>query len=263
MLKQNLTRFKHLHLVTDLGLTSLSFHLAILLRQSLGNLGFFDPLNGKEPYKPLLFILPIWAFFLFSKRECYEYRGKPFRQIFQSIGSVFLKSSALLLAFLFLAKSLDQSRTLILIFLLLNFLLLLSFRSFMSSFLNHIRKRGYNSRNILIIGTGSPAKDFVCEVKNNPQWGFRISGLLDWEDGLIGKKIHDFPIIANLKDLPLILKNDHVDYVVFAVCKRFLNLIEESLLLCEDMGVPTCVLADFFPLRFSRRRWENFRANQP
>jgi exopolysaccharide biosynthesis polyprenyl glycosylphosphotransferase len=260
MLKQNLTRFKHLHLLADLGLTSLSFHTAILLRQSLGNLSFFDSLNGKEPYKPLLFILPIWAFFLFSKRECYEYRGKPFRQIFQSIGAVFLKSSALLLAFLFLTKSLDQSRTLILIFLLLNFLLLLSFRSFMSSFLNYIRKRGYNSRNILIIGTGSPAKDFVCEVKNNPQWGFHISGLLDWEDGLKGTRIYDFPIVGNLNDLPSILKNDHVDYVVFAVCKRFLNLIEESLLLCEDMGMPTCVLADFFPMRFSRKKVGEFQS---
>jgi exopolysaccharide biosynthesis polyprenyl glycosylphosphotransferase len=260
MVKQNLTRFKHLHLILDLGLTSLSFHLAILLRQSLGNLGFFDPLSGNEPYKPLLFILPIWAFFLFSKGECYEYRGKPFRQIFQSIGSVFLKSSALLLAFLFLAKSLDQSRTLILIFLLSNFLLFLSFRSFISGFLNYIRKRGYNSRNILIIGTGSPAKDFIWEVKNNPQWGFRISGLLDWEDGLKGTKIYDFPIIGNLNDLPSILKNDHVDYVVFAVCKRFLNLIEGSLLLCEDMGVPTCVLADFFPMRFSRKKIGEFQS---
>jgi exopolysaccharide biosynthesis polyprenyl glycosylphosphotransferase len=172
---------------------------------------------------------------------------------------VLLKSFALLMGFLFFTKSLDQSRTLILIFLLTNFLFLLSFRELVSLLLSYFRKRGYNLKNILIIGTGSPAKEFIDEVKDNPEWGIRISGLLDWEDGLIGKSIHGFPVIGNLRDLPLILKNDHVDYVVFAVCKRFLNLIEDSLLTCEEMGIPTCVLADFFPLRFSRKRVGEFQ----
>jgi len=260
MLRQNITHFKRLHLVTDLGLTFISFYLAIHIRSCLGSLDFFDPLSVKTPYKPLFFILPIWAFFLLSKKECYEYRGKPFREILQSIETVFLKSSAVLLALLFLTKSLDQSRSLILIFLLLNFTLLLSFRSFISRFLNYIRKKGHNLKNLLIIGTGSPAKDFISEVNHNPQWGFYISGLLDWEDSRVGTKIQDFPVIRHLEDLPSILKNDHVDYVVFAVCKRFLNLIEDSLLLCEDMGVPTCVLADFFPLRFSKKRMGEFQS---
>ena len=262
MLRQNSTIFKRLHLAFDLGLTFVSFHLAMLIRQSLGNINWFDPFNAEAPYKLLFFILPIWAFFLLFKKECYEYRGKPFRDIFKNTGVVVLKSFAFLLAFLFLTKSFYPSRTLILIFLLLNFVLLVSFRKFISQLLNYLRKKGYNFKNILIIGTGSPAKDFIYEVKKNPEWGFRISGLLDWEEGLRGKIIHDFPVIGNLKDLPHILKNNHVDYVVFAVCKRFLNLIEDSLLICEEMGVPTCVLADFFPLRFSRRKIGEFQ-NKP
>lgn len=259
MLRQNLPMLKRLHLIADLGLTLVSFHLAVLIRQSLGNLGFFDLLNVEEPYRLLFFILPIWGFFLFFKEECYEYRGKPFREIFKNTTVVVLKSFALFLTFLFFTKALDQSRTLILIFLLLNFLILLSFRKFVSGLLNYLRKRGYNFKNILIIGTGSPAKDFIRGVKKNPEWGFRISGLLDWEDNLRGKKIFGFPVIGNLDDLPPILKNNHVDYVVFAVCKRFLNLIEDSLLICEEMGVPTCVLADFFPLRFARKKIGEFQ----
>jgi exopolysaccharide biosynthesis polyprenyl glycosylphosphotransferase len=260
MLRRNLNHFRRLHLVADLGWTFISFCLAVIIQQNLGGSSLLGFLNQEESYKLLLLILPIWAFCLYLKRECYEYRGKPFRSIIKSTGAVFLKSSALLIALLFLTKTLDQSRSVVLLFLMLDFLLLLSFRIFISGFLNYIRKRGYNYKNILIIGTGSPAKDFLSEVKNNPHWGFRITGILDWEEGLIGKKILTSPVIGNLKDLPLILKNDQVDYVVFAVCKRFLNLIEESLLLCEDMGVPTCVLADFFPLRFSRRKIGEFQS---
>lgn len=262
MLKQNLIRFKRLHLVFDLGLTFVSFHLAFIIRQNLGNTTVPDLWNDAKLYNLLFFILLIWAFFLFFKKECYEYRGKPFHQIFKNVSAVFLKSSALLFAILFLTKSLDQSRAFLLLFLFINFLFLLSFRKIISEFLSYLRKKGHNTRNILIVGTGSPAKDFIQEVWKNPEWGFRISGLIDWEEDLKGKIIHRFPVIGNLKDLPLILKNDHVDYVVFAVCKRFLNLIEESLLLCEDMGVPTCVLADFFPMRFSKKKIGEFQ-NKP
>jgi len=259
MLKQNLNLFKRLHLVADLGLTFVSFHLAILTRQKLGDIGFFGHLNGEEPYRILFFILPIWAFSLFFKKECYEYRGKPFREIVKNTGVVILKSFTLLLAFLFLTKSLDQSRISISLFILLNFSVLVSFRKLISRLLSYLRKKGYNSKNILIVGTGAPAKEFIQEVKKHPEWGFGITGLLDWEENLKGKAIQDFPVIGDLQDLPHILKNNHVDYVVFAVCKRFLNLIEDSLLTCEEMGVPTCVLADFFPLRFSRKKLGEFQ----
>ncbi len=260
MLKRNLSQIRRLHFIADLGLTFVSFGLAIFFQPCLGYSSFLDPANQGGAYKLLFLILPIWAFFLHFKKECYQYRGKPFISIIKNISSAFLKSSALLLTCLFLTGKLDQSRSLLLIFLSLNFLLLLSSRIFIFRFLSYVRRKGYNYKNILIVGTGSPAKDFLEEISHNPHWGFRITGILDWEKDLIGKKILNSPVIGDLKDLSLILKNDQVDYVVFAVCKRFLNLIEESLLLCEDMGVPTCVLADFFPLRFSRRKIGEFQS---
>jgi exopolysaccharide biosynthesis polyprenyl glycosylphosphotransferase len=259
MLRRNLPIIRGLHLVFDLGLTSLSLHLALLLRESLAKTAPFDPLNMDKPYALLFFILPIWAFFIFQKRECYEYRGKPFQEMLKNTGVVILKGFALLLAILFFTKTLDQSRALVLIFLLVNFVLLLSFRGFVSRLLGYLRKRGYNFKNILIIGTGSLARNLIRDVKDNPEWGYRISGLLDWDHSLKGKYVEGFRVTGSLDDLPTILKNDHVDYAVFAVCRRFLNRVEESLLTCEEMGVPTCLLADFFPLRFSKRKVGEFQ----
>ena len=259
MLRRNMPIVKSLHLVFDLGLIFISFRLALLIRGGLAASGILVPLSMDRPYGLLLFILPIWGFFLFLRRECHEYRGKPFREILRNTGVVILQCFALLLACLFFTKRLDQSRALILIFLLVNFALLLSFRGFISHLLGYLRKRGYNFKNILIIGTGAPARELIRDVKENPEWGFRISGLLDWADGLKGKYIEGFRVTGNLRDLPTILKNDQVDYAVFAVCRRFLNRIEESLLTCEEMGVPSCLLADFFPLRFSRKKMGEFQ----
>ncbi|UCB52161.1 MAG: sugar transferase [Candidatus Zixiibacteriota bacterium] len=259
MLKRNLPIIRGLHLVIDLGLTLISFHLALLLRQALVKTALSDPLNVYQPYGLLFFILPIWAFFLFLRRECCEYRGKPFHEILKNTGVVILKSFALLLAVLFFTRALNQSRALVLIFLGVNFGLLLSLRGFVSHLLGFFRKRGYNFKNVLIIGTGALARDFIREVKGNPEWGFRIFGLLDWDDRLKGKYVEGLRVTGALEDLPAILKNDHVDYAVFAVCRRFLNRIERSLLTCEEMGVPACLLADFFPLRFSRKTAGEFQ----
>ena len=187
MLRRNMPIVKGLHLVFDLGLIFISFRLALLIRGGLAASGILVPLSMDRPYGLLLFILPIWGFFLFLRRECHEYRGKPFREILRNTGVVILQCFALLLACLFFTKRLDQSRALILIFLLVNFALLLSFRGFISHLLGYLRKRGYNFKNILIIGTGAPARELIRDVKENPEWGFRISGLLDWADGLKGK----------------------------------------------------------------------------
>jgi exopolysaccharide biosynthesis polyprenyl glycosylphosphotransferase len=259
MLKRNLPIIRGLHLIVDLGLTLVSFHLALLLRQTVAKTALFVPLNINEPYGLLFFILPIWGLFLFLKPECYEYRGKPFHEILKNTGVIILKGFAFLLAVLFFTRMLNQSRALVLIFLGVNFGLLLSFRGFVSHLLGHLRKKGYNFKNVLIIGTGVLARDFIREVKDNPEWGFRILGLLDWDDKLKGKYVEGLKVTGCLEDLPTILKNDHVDYAVFAVCRRFLNRIERSLLACEEMGVPACLLADFFPLRFSKKRAGEFQ----
>lgn len=67
MLGQNLSVFKRLHLVIDLGLTLISFHLALLVRGNLVGAGILDPSSMGRPYGLLFFILPIWAFFSLSQ----------------------------------------------------------------------------------------------------------------------------------------------------------------------------------------------------
>jgi exopolysaccharide biosynthesis polyprenyl glycosylphosphotransferase len=262
MLRQNLPIFRRIHLAVDLGLTFFSYHLALLVRQGLSDVTGFGPIKVDRPYEPLLLVLPIWAFFLFLSRESYEYRGKHFHDILKDTGLAIAGSFSLLLALLFFTRSTDQSRTQILIFLGLNFVFLSSFRKLVLVLLSYFRRKGYNFKRVLIVGTGAPARDFIREVEKNPEWGYRVQGILDWEDRLRGERVEGIPVVGNLGDAPGILKNEHVDYVVFAVCKRFLNLVEEAVLLCEKMGVPTCVLADFFPLRYSKISMGKFH-NKP
>lgn len=110
MFRRDLTMFKRLHFILDLGLTTLAFYLAVFFRENFSSWVNLEPLERQDLHKLIFFILPIWAFFLFLKKGCYEYRGKPFKEIFKNTGAVVLKSFGVLLALLFVTKSLDQSR---------------------------------------------------------------------------------------------------------------------------------------------------------
>lgn len=254
-LKDKFTVFKRLHLVADLALTALALNLAVLIDCSVKAKQSATFLGSEH----LIFlVLPIWLVFLLSSKESYEYRLKSFIQIAKSISLVVLKSMGILLALLFVIKSKVHSRLFLGSLAVFDLALLLGIRGAIAIMLSYMRKRGYNLKAILIVGSGKIASDFVQEVKKHPRWGFNLLGIIDWDEERKGKDILGVPIIGNLNDLPDLVKSNCVDYVVYAVSKRYLGLVEKSMLACEEMGVAACILADFFPLKFSQKRVTQF-----
>jgi exopolysaccharide biosynthesis polyprenyl glycosylphosphotransferase len=254
-LKDKFTVFKRLHLIADLALTALALNLAVLVDCLVK--GEYKVISlGSEHL--IFLVLPIWLIFLLSSKESYEYRLKSFVQIAKSISLVVLKSMGILLALLFVIKSKVHSRLLLGNLAVFDLALLLGIRGTIAITLSYMRKRGYNLKTILIVGSGKIASDFVQEVKRHPRWGYSLLGIIDWEEERKGKDILGVPIIGTLNDLPDLVKSNCVDYVVFAVSKRYLGLVEKSMLVCEEMGVTACILADFFPLKFSKKKVTQF-----
>ena len=254
-LKDNLTVFKKLHFIVDLALTALALSSAVWIDYYLTSGNLVIPLDLEHL---LVLVLPFWLVLLLSSKEFYEYRLKALGQIIKDVGLVVIKSMGLLLALLFVTKSQTHSRLFLGSLALLDFLFLLGMRIAIATTLSYVRKRGYNFKAILVVGSGKIASDFIQEVKKHPQWGFKLLGIIDWEEERKGRRVLNVPIIGTLEDLPNLAKNNHVDYVVYAVSKRYLNLVEESVLTCEEMGVTACILADFFPLKFSKKKMTQF-----
>jgi exopolysaccharide biosynthesis polyprenyl glycosylphosphotransferase len=254
-LKDSLTIFKRLHFIADLVLTALALNLAVLIDYSVkGGYGATSP----GPEHLIFLALPIWSVFLLSSKESYEYRLKSFGQIIKNIGLVVLKSMGILLALLFVIKSEIQSRLLLGSLAILDFVFLVGIRGVIATTLSYMHKRGYNLKTVLVVGSGKVASDFIQEAKKHPQWGLSLLGIIDWEEERKGKNVLDVPIIGTLNDLPNLVKNNHVDYMVYAISKRYLSLVEKSMLTCEEMGVTACILADFFPLKFSKKKVTQF-----
>jgi len=241
MLRENEFFYKRLHFLGDLFFTILALYLSLYLcsQNQVVESGFIREL--------LLFVLPIWSFFFLTDRKTYKYRQTPLARIFANLLNPFLKSIVLLVFALFAVNSLNESLKVIALFAGMDLLALASLRGGIKLFLKVKHHNGNHLSNILIVGTGSLARDFIQKVKEKRDWRFRILGILDWEESKKGELVFGKQVIGTLKDLPRIIKNSHLDYIVYAVPRRFLNLIEESLNICDKMGVSTCILADYFP----------------
>ncbi len=252
MIRGNESFYKKLHFLFDLFLTVIALYLSLYL----GSQDLF--VEDSYIHKLLLFILPIWSFFFLTDQRAYRYSHIPLTRIFKNLFPPFLKSSSILVLILHISNSLNQSLGMLILFFSFNLLFLSVFRGAIKLLLKIKNSNGNHLQNILVVGTGSLAQDFIRKAKENKDWKIKILGVLDWEKNQKGKFLQGVQVIGVLEDLPRLIKNKHIDYIVYAVSRRFLNIIEKSISLCEKMGVSTCILADYFPNRVSRQKLFTF-----
>lgn len=144
------------------------------------------------------------------------------------------------------------SRSLIFASFLVTAIFLVIERWVIVSFLRFLRKKGYNYRNVLLVGTGPRAKNFIKLVDRHDEWGLKIIGLMDAEKGKVGKIICGKKVIGLIRGMSEILKRNIIDEVIFIVPRKWLSMIEDSLLACEIQGVRASISADFFDMKIAR-----------
>jgi exopolysaccharide biosynthesis polyprenyl glycosylphosphotransferase len=254
MLREHLRTFKKLLFAADLSLVALGFRLAAIIGSARH--GHETSIFASDDQ--LLPALLIWGLVFWYQPRCYSFRLRKTSEVLLSSLKASLISSGIFLAFIYVLGSLGHSRAEVVLFAVLSIFLIMSFRLTIVSLLHFYRTRGYNYQTVLIVGTGKVARDFADKVLNYVRHGLKILGFLDWERRPGLWRYRDIPCIGYLQDLPEILKRNQVDFVVFAVGKKHLETIEQSLQICEEMGVRVSVLADFFIMRLAKRRIDSF-----
>ena len=254
MLREKLHVFKKLTFAADLSLVALAFQLSVMIEGA-----WYDLSSGIFAMDQLL--LPavlIWGLIYWYQPQCYVFRLRKFQEIIKSALKASLIASGLFMAFVLVTGSLSDSRYQIILFSALSAALIISLRFVIVTLLHYYRKRGYNYQTVLIAGTGNMAREFADRILNKLHFGLKIIGFLDLEKRRELWRYRDIPCVGQLDDLPGILQNNQVDFVVFAVGLEHLGRIQSSLSICEEMGIRVSVLADFFRMRFARRRIESF-----
>ncbi len=131
---------------------------------------------------------------------------------------------------------------------------LIFFRFLLRSFLRYIRRRGYNSRQIVIVGRNGRAAGFLNGLTESPELGLQTVGILDAP----AKKPVDplfsaYPFLGEIGELEKVLRTRVVDEVfVFLPIKSFYEAMEAILRLCESVGVEVKLPTDVFSHKLAK-----------
>ncbi len=253
MLKENATLFRRIVLAVDLVLAALAFLLAYRVTQEFR---YLFPLSNYLGLLPVFLVLQ-GALMYF----CGVYVSIRTESLLKVIGRV-LQATAIgffaFTSFNYLIKAHYVSRTFVFCIFLFAAVLICVAKVLTVALIRFYRRRGFNYRSILIIGTGRRAQAFVEMLNQHSEWGFRVVGLIDQDEEWVGKTIAGRKVLGALEDLPRIVHSHVVDEVVFVTPRSWLGKIEEALLFCETEGLRIHLAVDLFTLRFARMKQSEF-----
>ncbi|MFQ5601668.1 MAG: sugar transferase [bacterium] len=202
--------------------------------------------------------IPIWLFLLSIQGAYKELRTKTIAREFEIILKSAVLATITLGSLIFIFKLTLTSRLFIAINSVSTVINLTIAKILLNNLFDYIHKKGYNQVNLLIVGTGKRACDFIKVVKSHANWGLNIVGLIDDEHGMFGKQIEGLRVLGRLQDIPFILHRIVVDRVIFVVPRLWLNRIDEAILACEREGISTSISMDLYNLRIAKVRQTDF-----
>ncbi len=198
-----------------------------------------------------------WGLFLLN-RLYHDYRTRPFKNLAWMIFITSIWASFVCGSFIFFFKVDMASRLFFLMYSLTAILLILLEKAIILLILDSIHSRGYNQENLLIVGTGKRARDFIKDVKAHSNWGLHIVGLIDDDPKLFGKEVEGYRVLGRLQDIGFIVNRLVIDRVIFVVPRLWLDRIENAILECEKVGVSTSISLDLYNLHIAKARQTDF-----
>ena len=212
------------------------------------------PVDLQQYLSILLLWMPLWILMLAFNVLYHSFRTHSFLNMVWGIIKAAFFSALVFTSLTFILKIHFISRVFFVIFIGMATGLLVLEKWTLVSISHYVRRKGYNFRRLLIVGTGPRAERFVKMVKAHPQWGLYISGLIDDEAARVDKEFFGIKVVGVLADIPRILREKVIDEVIFVVPRMWLERIQESIAACELQGVKTSVAADLFDLKIARAR---------
>ena len=219
MLKKHSKFFETLVLLLDWITLSCSWILAYLLR--FYYLPVIPVSKGIPPFITyltlLVIMLPLWyivfkAFGLYRPRRISSKIAEG-----MNIATATSIAIVILVALTFFVRQYEFSRLTFLYF-WINCVIFLSIeRILFRELLRFIRKRGYNLRHALIVGTGSLGQDVTDRVHGHPELGIKIRGFLSEDNSQIGNELKGFKVLDTFENIRSVVMNQKIDMVLITL----------------------------------------------
>ena len=209
---------------------------------------FLDESIGALPFRvyaaAILPIVPAYLllYYLFSLYTPKRVQGR--RLEMWNIVKANTVGIAFILGVLYLIKMMHFSRELLAIFYFVNILLETGLRNLIRYFLRSMRKKGYNLKHILLVGYSHAAEEYIDRIIANPQWGYKIRGILD-DHIEAGTEYKGVKVLGRIANLMVILPQNRLDEIAITLGLNEYYRLEEIVALCEKSGVHTKFIPDY------------------
>ncbi len=216
MLKAHSRLFEQLTLVGDLVLIACSWVLAYYLRFTLGPVPVY---RGVPPLGPYLYMLGpivvVWAV-AFRAFDLYRPRrlGSHLSEWVDIAKTSTLGSLVLVAVMMFFFRSFEYSRIVIVYFWVLSIVSVSLSRAVFREALRVARRRGFNLRYAVIVGSGELAETVIQRLRLRPDVGIQVLGVVGDDKEGVGPQTQ---WLGGYADLRAALDRDTVDHVILAL----------------------------------------------
>ena len=250
MIKDNQQHFNRLQVVLDGVVVILSYALAWWLKFSSG---FVDREVGVLSFefymRALLLIVPLYLLLYYAFNLYTPKRVQGRRLEFSNIVISNTVGLLILLAGFFIGLSYSEelknfSRSMFFYFFLINIVLEEMERLWIRAFLRSIRKKGYNQKHILLVGYSKAAEQYIDRIRQNPQWGYQIRGILD-DNIARGTMYKGVKVIGSIGNLAYILPENKLDEIAITLGLEEYYKLGKIVAECEKSGVHTKFIPDY------------------
>ena len=251
MIKDNQTRLNRLHVLLDALLIAAAYVFSWFITLKSGLFGA-DLEAGILPtwfyMRVLVVIIPVYlllytVFHLFTPKRV---QGR--RQEFANICKANIIGLFLFGTILYLGRKnpylREFSARLMAGFFLTNITAETLERNLIRTVLRSMRAKGYNQKHIILVGYSRAAEGYIDRVLANPEWGYRVRGILD-DHKPWGYDYRGIKVIGTMKDLKPILDMNRLDEIAITLSLKEYGGLEQIVAVCEKSGVHTKFIPDY------------------
>lgn len=244
MIRENQKYLNGLQVILDIFVIYISFILAFYFRFFILKDGTLS-LTLEHALAIITLMIPVYLL-LYSWCDLYTSRRiKSFTSEAMSIIGCNILAIFILISMLYLLKEMHFSRKVLGLFLPLCITITILYRGFLRYILRRYRKKGFNLKHCLIIGTASITSELIYKINTHNSWGYNIIGCVRTDDRKTGH-FCDYRILGNVEDLEQIFKDYHVDITMVATDEHDATNLGSILSICEKAGVKVNIIPYYY-----------------
>lgn len=247
MINDNQKYFNRLQIILDALAIMVSYAFAWYIKFK-GPFDLVDEgvgfLSGRTYFGALVFIVPGYVilnyfFALYAQERSIGLKKSCFNLLKSNVmGTIFF------IAVLYMIREQNFSRTMIVIFGVIDVITQTGIRWVVRQILRQMRKKGYNVKYVLLVGYSRAAEEYIKRIRQNPQWGYVVRGILD-DKIPRGTSYKGIKVIGKIDNLLIILPENKLDEIAITLALENYDRLEEIVGLCEKSGVHTKFIPDY------------------